>query len=356
MKLTLSNPKSALIGTLANNSTVCGIFVSNPSHRQSAMEPPVFHMQHSANLHLEGPQAIHQLYKSSKVRLKAFHGAAAVMLTALVPQLALAKENPCIDYYTVGESSCKPKASTPVAKPQVAQPAQTAPQQQPSEVDKYLADYGKPPREFVEFYLNPTPENANKWVSAYQQLLQKGENISKAWGQADELYRARQTGVAPGVAPAKTLSPEMPVQPQPEALFPSPVKLPPQNFGAFGQRPVGSPGRASGIAQTQTSLTYYFSQTCPYCARTTPDLSIISNEKAGKLVFTCVDVTPLSATHKPDEAYITSKLPCKWRLPEEGEVERESVRQTPTLVIRKGDQAPVRLSGYVPLAQLRTYF
>jgi thiol-disulfide isomerase/thioredoxin len=113
---------------------------------------------------------------------------------------------------------------------------------------------------------------------------------------------------------------------------------------------------SGGVAQQTVNLTYYFSQTCPYCARTTPDLAIISNENASKLAFTCVDVTPLGATNGPNESYITSKLPCKWRLPEEGEVEKEGIRQTPTLIIQKTGQSPMRLSGYVPLTQLRTYF
>ena len=88
----------------------------------------------------------------------------------------------------------------------------------------------------------------------------------------------------------------------------------------------------------------------------TPDLAILSKEKEGKLAFTCVDVTPVGPTIRPNEAYITSKLPCKWRLPDEGEVVRENVAQTPTMIIQRQGEAAVRLSGYVPLAQLRNYF
>lgn len=278
------------------------------------------------------------------------------LFVALLPKVALAADPTCVNYYTIGESDCRPAASTPISKQLATPPQLLSPKQPQSEVDKYLENYGKPPREFVEFYLNPTPENAAKWVQTYQGMLKKGQDISDAWGHAEELYNA-----TPGVKPA-TLAPIQAVPAQveaPAAVAPSdnaPAPTPPTSIGAFAASSEGSSLGASGVRQSQVSLTYYFSQTCPYCARMTPDLSILSKELSGKLVFTCVDVTPLGPTSGPNESFITTKLPCKWRLPDEGEVAQQNVAQTPTLIIQKEGGAPLRLSGYVPLAQLRTYF
>jgi thiol-disulfide isomerase/thioredoxin len=270
--------------------------------------------------------------------------------------VALAKDKPCLNYYTVGESDCRPSASTPVARPPERSANPVNAPLAPSEVDKYLADYGKPPREFVEFYLNPTPENATKWVVAYQQILQKGNDMSRAWNEADQLYKAQQSPVAPVQQAPQSIAPAPEPEPLPPQVSGSASQGVPPSFGGIADR-LNQVRNADPQAGSQaTSLTYYFSQTCPYCARTTPDLATISNEMPGKLAFTCVDVTPVGPSNRPDSTYITSKLPCNWRLPEAGEIDREGVRQTPTLVIQKPGSIPVRLSGYVPLVQLRSYF
>lgn len=292
-------------------------------------------------------------HKQPRNAVQAFSYIVGAVMTS---NLAWAADPTCLSYYTVGDSDCKPVASTPVKRPQTA-PA-TAPQlvQPVGEVDKFLDNYGKPPREFVEFYLNPTSENARKWVATYQGIIQKGQDISKAWNQADELYKGAGTSTAPvlqGTAPAVTEPPVAAAVMAPPAMAPQPVAT---SFGAFAEQSQAGTAGPAGVRNSPIDLTYYFSQTCPYCAKMTPDLAALSKEKSGKLELTCVDVTPVGPRNRPDEAYITSKLPCKWRLPEEGEVDREAVRQTPTLVIRKGGVTPVRLSGYVPLAQLRQYF
>jgi hypothetical protein len=87
----------------------------------------------------------------------------------------------------------------------------------------------------------------------------------------------------------------------------------------------------------------------------TPELASIFKEMKGKLTLTCVDVTPLSATQKPDPANMEGKLPCAWRTPAEGEVETVPVQQTPTLLISRGGGKPTRLSGYVPATTLMVY-
>ena len=282
--------------------------------------------------------------------------ATVAMMGMMALSTAWGADPSCLSYYTVGDSKCQPVASTPVkaSAPKAATTPQLVPP--PTEVDKFLDNYGKPPREFVEFYLNPTAENAQKWVTTYQGIIQKGQDISKAWNQADQLYKGAGSQAAqPQPALGAQAAPqEAPATPSIAAV--QPVAPAVQSFGAFGNVVVSTPGASGGVRLSPVSLTYYFSQTCPYCARMTPDLAVISKEQSSKLAFTCVDVTPVGATSRPYEAFITSKLPCKWRLPEEGEVEREGVRQTPTLVIQKEGQSPVRLSGYVPLTQLRQYF
>lgn len=292
---------------------------------------------------------------------KAIAGGVLAVWGVCASNVAVAKDVTCIDYFTVGESKCQPAASTPVQAPPKAGQAQLlAPADAPkaeSDVDKYLENYGKPPREFVEFYLNPTTDNAQKWVGAYQQMLQKGQDMSKSWSNAEQLY-AKSSGGAAAVnntgSPAQAAMPDSQPVSQSVAL---PAAAPaPVSIGAFS----GVAGGASlgGLAGAGSSynLTYYFSQVCPYCARMTPDLAVLSKEKEGKLALTCVDVTPEGPQSHPEPTYITGKLPCKWRLPEAGEIDSQEVRQTPTLLIQKDGGAPLRLSGYVPLAQLRQYF
>ena len=263
----------------------------------------------------------------------------------------------CINYYTVGESSCE---ATPQPAVAPSAPELLAPQAEVSEevkVDEFLANYGKPPREFVQFYMNPTADNARKWVEAYQQIMQKSQNISQMWADAERLYQqpeakvpprrvAPALGAAAAVQPVAATSPSLPVtQASPMA-----------NFGALTG--VQSLPKAGGILPQESPLkvTYYFSQVCPFCARMTPELSVITKNYAGKLEFTCVDVTPFSGAVAPNPAYLRDKLACQWRLPQADELQREGVAQTPTLLIQPFGKPQVKLSGYMSPAQLQPYF
>ena len=294
------------------------------------------------------------IYLKKRVALSVWGGASLLSLLSL--DVVWAAEEVCIDYYTVGESKCQPAASTPIAMPeggngpQLAGPSSS---KKTDPVEDYLANYGKPPREFVEFYLNPTAENAQKWVTTYQGILQRGQELSRAWGDAEELYKS---GISPTV-----VSPKLAAQPvQSQGAVPVTEKLAPSSsvvsFGAFAPGSSSVSDGLGGVRMAPIGVTYYYSQTCPYCTRLTPELSLLSKEMSSKLELTCVDVTPLGVSSRPDEGFITSKLPCKWRLPEQGEVESVGVRQTPTLMIQKEGKSPMKLSGYVPLAQLRKYF
>tara|TARA_Y100000590_G_scaffold152035_1_gene174603 strand:+ start:37 stop:1155 length:1119 start_codon:yes stop_codon:yes gene_type:complete len=56
-------------------------------------------------------------------------------------------------------------------------------------IDKFLAGYGKPPREFVAFHLDPTLENAVRWVKKFNEEHERTMKIAVAWKQADRLFR-----------------------------------------------------------------------------------------------------------------------------------------------------------------------
>jgi len=85
----------------------------------------------------------------------------------------------------------------------------------------------------------------------------------------------------------------------------------------------------------------------------TPELNEVTSTYEGKLVFTCVDVTPFTPATAPNPASIRGKLPCQWRLPQPGELEEQGVKQTPTLLLQREGQAALRLSGYMSQAQLQ---
>lgn len=309
--------------------------------------------------------------------------ALALCAPVMLPVVAQAQAyggryTPCVNYFVVGESPCQPVASTPVAAPAAVNtplpPSNALQTAQPpkSEVDIYLENYGKPPREFVEFYLRPTAENAMKWVTTYNNLMQKSQALSRSWSQADELYNAaRAKGVNPlslvsGSAvrgynlseyalstshtEALTTAADQQAVQMAEAVGKAEVKNQPVHLGAFAE------GGDQAVEMAPVHLTYFFSATCPYCVKMTSELSNLFKEMKGKLTLTCVDVTPLSASHKPDPANVEGKLPCAWRTPKDGEVESVPVMQTPTMLIaRKGMEKPVRLSGYVPATTLMVY-
>lgn len=300
--------------------------------------------------------------KSGQMRTTILLTPLCLALTASVYAYdVMEKYTPCLDYYTVGESRCQPKASTVVTPVQQAAPQalfqppaqpQSPPQPQTAEqkVDQYLENYGKPPREFVEFYLNPTPENARKWVVTYNNMLKKGKDISDIWSRADALY---QQGVVSGSAQTPLAPPQAQLtQSSPPAAQPAA-----EEEIRIGGLVAGSTESSRGpdAFQERVHVTYYFSKACPFCAKTTPELFSLFSSNPDKLALTCVDVTPVTADYRPDPSNIQGQLPCQWRLPTEGEVEKRAIRQTPTLLISQKQGDPLRLSGYVPLEQLRRY-
>lgn len=147
--------------------------------------------------------------------------AATVPLPAVYAAVtsAQAKYAPCLSYYQVGDSGkCQPevkkaKATKPVSKTASVLPPpeevaeEAAPEKRPLQerIKEYMADHGKPPKEYVAFYLEPTIENAIKWVHTYNEILERNKRITYAWGQAEKLY---DTAVAQGADMSQFNNPE----------------------------------------------------------------------------------------------------------------------------------------------------
>lgn len=111
----------------------------------------------------------------------------------------------CLDYWKIGPNgSCKkptydkqpeakPKDEMPQYRPEPRQERKpSAPQPQglslDKKIDEYIEDYEKPPREYVAFHLEPTLENAMRWVKKYRETLSRGSQLAEAWTQAEYLY------------------------------------------------------------------------------------------------------------------------------------------------------------------------
>lgn len=324
----------------------------------------------------------------------------AVVLGLLAPVAAWTADKaletrPCLDYWAVGQSGkcAEPK---PEPKPEPVQPppppSPTAVQAPPpapvsptldKKIDEFIANHGKPPREFVAFYLDPTPENAVAWVAKYNEMLQRGQDIALAWTQAETLY---SNAISQGVSPAAL---------NPNAFAPVPdygVPVPGFNTPAFTQLVSGSNVAANPVvpaqinqplppaAQPQTvntpsglikpvdpvnqsftgkpiEVSYYFSAVCPYCKKFEPGFAQVISQVKDRVKLTCVDVTPEVGAYLKTPDNIGARLPCTWRPATAEELTRLGVRQTPSLVVNRGDDKPLELvSGYVEPEMLKNYF
>lgn len=302
---------------------------------------------------------------------------------------------PCLDYWQVGMAGkCNPpvkpaqKATTAVT-PTIAvavPPAPVSPTKSKEDeaIDKFQEQYGKPPREFVAFYLNPTPENATKWVHTYQEMLNRNTQLAIAWTQAETLYQnALNKGVPASKFASSTLAP-VPDYGVPVPGFtdnPSfyPGRTPPSTqvlqagVQSLGGGNLPSPAALTNPAaitaglvtnpqtpSTQTGpieLRYYFSAECPYCQRFQPGFAGLLKEEGAKLSTICVDVTPYSGPGTgPDQSHVAGKLDCAWRTLEPGEEDQMGIKETPTLIIRRKPNGPFeRVNGYVEIDTLKSY-
>ncbi len=329
---------------------------------------------------------------------------------------------PCLSYYTVGDSDgCQPEqeeapvsaAPSPTAvAPEPEEPAETGPRPLKERIDEYLADHGKPPREYVSFYLEPTIENAIKWVHTYNEILERNKRITYAWGQAEQIYDTAKAAGADtsqldnpedgavvdfGVAVEGYTRPEGLPQPGEENnLGPQPlgptqntviggitVPQPPSRAPGLGNLadlnpniplPAGTngdilppPAAAFAAAARQpaprkkvesiggaapTEITYYFSADCPFCQKFEPGFNDLIADMGSSVDVTCVDMTPTGAR----QSNINGKVNCAWRPPGLGEISRLGITKTPSVTIqRPGGGALERVVGYVEPSRLRTY-
>ena len=333
------------------------------------------------------------------------------------------KDRPCLNYWQVGDAKgCAPAAKKKkVPPPQAAKPPSptvvAAPPSDPSKtdldkkVDDFIANHGKPPREFVQFYLDPTPQHAIEWVAKYNELLQRGQDIAVAWTQAETLYNnALQQGVSasalnptafapvpdygipvpgfntpaftqlgvsgslPAVVPAQLAgqpthgsllgsgqaqgSPAVPGGINPLLLqptLPDQLATPPAPAAATG---LLTPAPAVTGGKT-VEVSYYFSAICPYCKRFEPGFAqlMADQDVSSKVKLTCVDVTPEMSGNTRNPSNIANRLPCTWRPATDEELSRLGIKQTPSIIVNRGaDKSLELVSGYVEPATLKSYF
>lgn len=331
----------------------------------------------------------------------------------------------CLDYWATGPAKCsakKPKAQKE-PEPEVATPAPVRraqpSQQRPIEeeltekeekeaklkqdIEQFYDRHGKPPEEFVRFYMEPTPANALAWVKKYNEGLQRSRQLAASWTQAQQIYDQFETQgleLPPELLPEHARNAQnalLPVQdlgvPLPQGLqdsFKSPQELaqrqlqapqvaqPSQSndlgFGTQLSVALGADGRIGGnlppealttggggaavaaggvgAPEDKIKISYYFSAECPFCQKFEPGLRNVIQEQKARLDVTCVDMTPSGQT----QANINGKVDCEWRPLLPGEMQAMGVEATPTLIVDRGESKPLeRLSGFVDEQRLRTY-
>lgn len=344
-----------------------------------------------------------------------FFGAIAALL--FITPAAHSQER-CLDYWSAGPAKCqkpKPKAEKKPRESPKPQAEFIAPEQEPEEemteeekkeaklkkdIDQFYTRHGKPPEEFVRFYMDPSPANAIAWVKKYNDNLQRSRQLAAAWTQAQQIYdKFEEQGMElpPELLPEHARENESMLPPVQDLG----VELPPglnDAFGAPGQPPmqnqqemsvgsmnlggagfsvpVGSDGRIGGnlppealtngrgasgpvsagavnsIDDDSVEISYYFSADCPFCEKFEPGLRNVLQEMDNKADVTCVDMTPKNQT----PSNIHGKIDCEWRPPLEGEMKAMGVEATPTLIVDRGEDKPLeRLSGFVDENRLRRY-
>lgn len=319
---------------------------------------------------------------------------------------------PCLDYYAPGMSGCTSKPPTPKQPPV---PSPTAVVNAPvsatisttvaakprsemtldEKIDEFLKDQGKPPREFIAFYLDPTPENALRWAYKFQELQKRNYQITEAWTQAEQLVaQAQARGQNVSVLASETLPPVRALtSPIPdwnglsgEGLMGN-LALPVAPTGMEGLAGMGNPlgnlsqamnplGQSGGsltiagiavnppanttaapvikpVAEDSFYITYYFSTDCPFCRKFQPEFVQLKNELGDRLEIGCVDVSPPGA---PQSLELEVQLGCSVRKPQPDEIVKMGLKTTPTLLVRRGNAMQLeRINGYVPGDKLKTW-
>ncbi|HAG52166.1 MAG TPA: hypothetical protein DCL21_00065 [Alphaproteobacteria bacterium] len=280
------------------------------------------------------------------------------------------------------------------------------------QIDKFLAGYGKPPREFVAFHLDPSMENAVRWVRKFNEQHERTMKVAVAWRQADKIFKQyKATGeillpADSGVTPeqikylkkafeedvsdlpeVKGFGIDLPgdwdedrlsrnynkLEYKDEDLAEAASKL--SNTGKASSFSLGATekklaqqakeAKANGYAKynkpmkelakpEKLEISYYFSAKCPFCKKFEPELTnAIESYGKENVSLTCVDMTPND--RKP--ANIKGKVDCKWRPLLTGEMKQFGIKKTPTLLVKRGESKALELlENYHSSKVLVNYF
>jgi thiol-disulfide isomerase/thioredoxin len=87
-----------------------------------------------------------------------------------------------------------PTPPSPTVVPKVLTEKEKLDLQVEKEVDEFLENHGKPPREFARFMINPTLENALLWAQKYNDMLKRTEETTIAWMKAQHVLESKEKG------------------------------------------------------------------------------------------------------------------------------------------------------------------
>lgn len=336
------------------------------------------------------------------------------MLLPLLSHAATPYREKCLSYWVVGDSGCdgaEPVSQTvddvlpePIVDNQQPQAPELPPEPKAPTLDEKIEDFmenhGKPPREFVAFHLEPTIENALKWVQKYEEMLTRNRRLAGAWNQARILYEeAKEKGVKDKLPQLENPLPEVPNfgvqlpaemswfmqedqvskidQGSPFSVFGGPFSevggavntgvTPLGQDGSIGGRSEQVGGVSSGVTPLVNGrigggpekaydgpiqISYYFSAECPYCKEFEPELDKVIKSMHDRLEVTCVDMTPSGS----DKMNIHGKVDCAWRPVRPGEASRFGIVTTPSLIVKRSPEKPMeRINGYVDSERLEAF-
>lgn len=323
----------------------------------------------------------------------------------------------CLSYTQVGASNCqgtvdrgaeKEAEQTLLPEPEVQAPRPIQPtptvQIQPEEpreedafeqkVQEYYDTYNKPPREFVEFNLNPTLENALKWAKKYEELQKRDRQLTAAWGQAQTILKDMEERgqEVPGYesmpeipdygAPLenefKAFAGDLPSQQNDYSGIAKNSALsngaPTPGFAAgdetfsgdlFGRQDEGAisigskPLKGESLTPVEVEeptgpvdIQYYFSAECPFCEKFEKGFKVFIETFKADVEVTCVDMTP--SGRKIEN--IHGKLDCRWRPAVPGEARAMGIQSTPTLLINRGlGDGLEKIEGVIDMRRLQQF-
>lgn len=298
----------------------------------------------------------------------------------------------CVRYDVLGDTHCRKKEqAAPQAVPQkvvqVISKTETViegSKKKPSKeevlekrVDEFIENYGKPPREYVRFNLNPTLENALIWAQKFEEMNARTLQVSDAWGQAqDILKKRREQGLNLPEYNAEMPVPDFNKSQNEEDAFwmPAPQQDTPPvlGFAPKGKEAVNREGSAINRGSQKSmngsitlndsarsertgpaKISYYFSAQCRFCAEFEPKFQKLIKELGKSVVdVTCVDVSPVERSEKN----IFGKIDCRWRSVGSGEMKLFNIQSTPTLIIDKpGEGELKKIEGLTDMARLKAF-